>query len=112
MNNQRINFWLFILIFALIMLCVVMATIPVEGATEPTPTAPIISPTGTPDGNWINPVPWPTYDYPDPYPAPEVSPTPEAYPDDYHMAESKPFYKAEPGPEWELWAWIWDLFTH
>jgi hypothetical protein len=73
-----------------------------EGAAEPTPT---------PNGHWINPEPWPTYS--SPYPAPEASPTPAPYPDDYYKAESLPFkqkhYVAEPGPEWNLWSWIWDL---
>lgn len=81
----------------------------------PTPTAPLPTcqidstvPCFTPtrDGHWINPIPWPTYDYPDPYPAPTDEPPPAPYPE---AKEDKPHYVAETGSEWDLWAWIWDL---
>ncbi len=113
-NNAPLVLAFLLLLFVLMCLSLVIA--PAEGAAAPTP---IISPTGTPDGHWINPIPWPTYSYPTPesYPAPLPSPTPEAYPEDYHKDESIPFptpspkkvFTAEPGPEWSLWAWIWDL---
>ena len=100
----------------------------VEGGQEPyaTPTAPLPTCsdagvacfTPTPNGHWINPIPWPTYSPPDAYPAPDPTSEPPGYPD-YHMAPSIPFeetkhYTADSGSGLadSLWAWILDLFTH
>lgn len=70
----------------------------------------IVTPTATPDGNWINPVPWPTYSPPDDgYPAPPEEPTPNPYPEVQKQTSSAN------GPvvvDKGLWAWIWDLFTN
>ncbi len=133
MNNNNVPLVLVLLL--LLFLLLLCATVPTEGAAEPTPTAPrptcsdggrswrgCFTPVPTPNEHWIDPIPWPTYSYPTPeaYPAPLPTSTPEAYPEVYSASDSDPVkekkhFVAESGPTTlaeSIWAWILDLFTH
>lgn len=82
-KNNSMSWMFVVIVLAFLVWLVLMVLItPVSGAAEPTPTL------GA-------------------YPGPEATATPG-----YHKAPSVPFkkpYLAEPGPEKELWSWVWVL---